>query len=149
MAYRSQSSLEITSDLSEKGFPVDIVSRVIEELLDRGLLDNAALARDIILLDQRMNRGRARIYADLRKRGIERSLAEESLDEFYDIEMERKSIVHLLRQITLHGASDLDESQLNKITRKVSGRGFPPGIVRDMIREMTCDKEEDKAGQFP
>ena len=149
MASRPQSSLEITSDLSEKGFQADIVSQVIEELLQRGLLDDTTLARDIILLDQRMNRGRARIYADLRKRGIERSLAEESLDEFYDTETERKSIVHLLGHITSHGSPDLDESQLNKIARKVSGRGFPPGIVRDIMHKMTCDKEEDKAGQFP
>ncbi len=149
MASRPQSSPEINSDLSKKGFEAEIVSRVIEELHDRGLLDDAILARDIILLDQRMNRGRLRIYADLRKRGIGRSLAEESLDEFYDTEAERKSIVHLLEQITSPGASDFDESQLNKIARKISGRGFAPGIVRAIMREMTCDKEEDKAGQFP
>ena len=141
--------MEIQSDLSAKGFKNDTISQVINELLNRNLLDDEALARDVVLSGQRMNRGRSRIYADLRKRGLARNLAEESLAEFYSDEMERESIIHLIEKSKIIASPSLDESQLNKITRKISGKGFPPWLARDLLREMTCDEGEHKGDEFP
>jgi SOS response regulatory protein OraA/RecX len=96
-------------------------------------------------LGQRMNRGRSRIYADLRKRGIDRSLAEESLEEFYNNELERESMIHLLEQNPLLQSAQPEPAAVNKIARKMAQRGFPPGAVMDTIREMTCNKGKQEA----
>jgi SOS response regulatory protein OraA/RecX len=135
--------------LAEKGFEHEIAARVVGELIERGFIDDSIIARDLISLGQRMNRGRSRIYADLRKRGINRSLAEESLDIFYDTEIEKMSILHLLQHGVQSDADQLDLASLNKVMRKMAQRGFPPGAVREAIHEMTCNKGEDATCNFP
>jgi regulatory protein len=146
LAVRQRSRDEIESDLAEKGFEREVVSGVVKELLARGLIDDRLLARDLVLFGQRTNRGRSRIYADLRKRGISRSQAEESLEQFYDYQAERRSIEHLLEFTPLNKSCALDRTQRDKIVRRLCARGFPPDAVRDAIWEMTCEKEGHKAG---
>ena len=76
LSHRSRSRYEISADLREKGFSQEVINRVIEDLQDRGWLDDSELAHDIISYGQDRNKGWMRIYADLRRRGIERRIAE-------------------------------------------------------------------------
>ena len=91
LSYRSRSGFEIRGDLRKKGFSQEVINKVIEDLQERGWLDDRELAHDIISYGQDRNKGWMRIYADLRRRGIERSLAEESLERYYDVDKAREN----------------------------------------------------------
>jgi SOS response regulatory protein OraA/RecX len=148
LAYRSRSSSEIASDLREKGYTQDIVESVVADLLERDLLDDQALARDMVLLGQRADKGWAKILADLRKRGIGRNLAEESLQGYFDHDMERESVNRLARQCLSGCGSPPEETEVDRIARKICRKGFSPAMVISAIREMTRDGSGCSDGGF-
>jgi SOS response regulatory protein OraA/RecX len=139
LAMRPRSVLEVRSDLEKKGFSVPLVEKTVADLSDQGWLDDISLAKQIISTGQDMHRGWSRIYADLRRRGINRRLAEESLQESYDLAREEKSI----RQIALkNGANCPSSSQdidIDKLIRRISYRGFNPTTIKSKIADLTGD----------
>lgn len=77
LARRPRSVAELRRELSRRGIERLEAGRVIEALRERGLLDDAALARDFIATRcARLGHGRLRLLADLERRGVAREVAE-------------------------------------------------------------------------
>ena len=148
LSYRSRSGYEITADLREKGFSQEVINRVIDDLMERGWLDDRELAHDIISYGQDKNKGWMRIYADLRRRGIERSLAEESLERYYDDDEARESLRWLVQENLSAYSSPPCKTEMDAIIRRISRQGFLPLAVKDKISDLSRDKgwEEIHAG---
>ena len=148
LSYRSRSRHEISADLGGKGFSQEVVNRVIEELQDRGWLNDSELAQDIISYGQDRNKGWMRIYADLRRRGIERRLAEESLERYYDNERARKTLLWLARESLSAYSSPPCKKEVDAIIRRISRQGFSPLSAKGVVYDLSRDKgwEEVPAG---
>jgi len=140
LSYRSRSGFEITGDLREKGFSQEVIDRVIEDLQERGWLDDCELAHDIISYGQDRNKGWMRIYADLRRRGIERSLAEESLERYYDDDKAQESMRWLVRESLSTYSSPPCKTEIDAIIRRISRRGFSPPSVKGIVYDLSSDK---------
>jgi regulatory protein len=135
LAYRSRSRQEIAADLGGKGFRAEIIDETIHELEEKGLIGDASLAHDIVMAGQRCNKSRSRIYSDMRRRGIEREAAEESLDAFFDQEEECKAAMLMMRRLLSSTASLPTADDIEKAARKLSGRGFSGNAVAHALRE--------------
>jgi regulatory protein len=140
LSYKSRSVFEITSDLEKKGFPHEIVGSVVDNLLEKGWLDDHAFARDIVQFGQKSNKGWARIYNDLRKRGIDRHQAEEALMDFYEPEAELEAIKRLANESLAPYTAFPDKSIIYKIMIRITRKGFSPSKVKCIIDDLTWER---------
>lgn len=77
LARRPRTVAELRGELSRRGIGRAEVDRVVEALSERGLLDDAVLAREFIATrSARLGHGRLRLLADLVRRGVAREVAE-------------------------------------------------------------------------
>jgi SOS response regulatory protein OraA/RecX len=140
LSYRSRSGHEITADLRGKGYSQEVISKVISDLQDRGWLDDNELAHDIISYGQDRKKGWMRIYADLRKRGIGRDLAEESLDRYYDEQKAKESLRWLVQENLATYSTPPCKKEIDTIIRRISRQGFLPLSVKGIVYDLSRDK---------
>ncbi len=136
LSYRSRTRQEIVSGLCGKGFPPRVAEDVAEELAAKGLLDDARLSRDMIESCQDAGRSRSRTYADLRRRGIGRETAEESLRAFFDPEREREAAFAMLRKSLSGRLASFPEPDMESAARKLCRSGFSASVVANAINRM-------------
>ncbi len=148
LSYRSRSRDEIVRDLNGKGFADDIVDSVISELVDKNLIGDLSLARDIILSGQRSHKSRSKIYSELRKRGIAREDADESLAAIFDAESERESAVSAMTRFLSLSPSPPSPADIERAARKLAGRGFSSAAVAYALRDATPSVSDHEAGAF-
>ncbi len=129
LSYRSRSRHEIFSDLRGRGFSEEIAGGIVSELESKGLVCDVLLARDIISGGQRSGRSRARIYAELRRRGIDRQTIDESLHSCFDQEVECEAAARLLSGMIAEGQTSRADFDLERAARRLSGRGFSPAAI--------------------
>jgi len=134
--------------LREKGFGAEIVDDVIAELQDKGLLDDARLARDIIAGGQRASKSRSRIYADLRRRGIERENAEESLDDVFDPDREREAVARLMRRNLSRLPGSPSRDDIERISGRLFRRGFSASAIAGVIDDVSNGGKDDQTPRF-
>src|SRR5438105_2994711 len=80
LAYAPRSRAEMERRLERAGFEADVVQVILAELVERGYLDDAQLARTWV--EDRADRkryGRARLAAELRRKGVEKEAVEEAI----------------------------------------------------------------------
>lgn len=122
--------------LLEKGFLAEIVDDVTTELEGKGLLDDSRLARDIVASGQRANKSRSRIYADLRRRGIARDEAEESLDDGFDPEMEREAVARIIHRNLTDLLVPPSRADIERISARLFRRGFSASAIASVIDDV-------------
>ena len=125
--------------MRNKGFSLQVVEEVVEKLEEKGLLEDVCLAQDMVTGGQRANKSRSRIYADLRKRGIDRDIAEESLQSYFDPEKEREAAARLLHKSLYTSSSPPTEADIERAARRLSGRGFSPSAVSNALAGIKRD----------
>lgn len=81
LAARGRSVQEMISRLRRKGLRPDAVEHAVGRLESEGLLDDAVMAREYARSRAERGFGRARILADLSRRGVERRVAERAVAE--------------------------------------------------------------------
>lgn len=100
LAHRARARRELERRLRRKEFPGGLVREVADELEARGYLDDRAFARSWIADRLRLRpRGRLALRAELRKKGVDRGVIDQALDEAFASEAvsERDIAVELAR----------------------------------------------------
>jgi len=120
---------ELTFKLRKGGFSTAVIEEAVAELEDRGLLDDTRLARDAVTGGQRAGRSRARIYADLRRRGIAREDAEVALQDCFDPEEELKTVAGFMRKSLSGSPATVGSEEIDKTARRLFKRGFSASAI--------------------
>ena len=136
LSYRSRTHFELVEGLRRKGFPEEVVVGVAAELEDRGLVDDARLARDIVCGGQMAGKSRLRIYAGMRRRGISREDAEESMRSCFNPEREREAAYRLLRSSLPCPPGSAGKGDIERAARRLSGRGFSASAIADVLGDI-------------
>ena len=79
MARRDHGSRELAGKLAERGFAVDLVATLIEELQDERLLDDARYVEHFVAAHARRGQGPMRIRQDLRQLKVAEELVSQAL----------------------------------------------------------------------
>ena len=116
--------------LKGKGFEDEVVHGVLREIEEKGLLDDAALSRDIVREGQRSGRGRSRVRAEMLRRGIPRELCEEAMREHFDPSLEEEAALRRLGTMLGEDLAGLEREAWDRAARKLAARGFSPSAVR-------------------
>ena len=109
--------------------------------MERGWLDDEELARSIVHGGQKANKGWPRIYGDLRRRGITRELAEESLRNHFDYRKERESARRLLRDELGASPPLPGDGDMERAVRRMARRGFSPSAIAGAVDDLARDED--------
>lgn len=151
LARKSWSGAELVRRLQRRGAPEEIARSVVAELRERGYVDDEAFARWWAEARARGRRlGSLRLRQELLAKGIPRELAQAAVSAAFAEapEMERALEAGRRRLAALGRA---DEARAPARMRDyLLRRGYPPGVVRDVVRALLADRvpgaDEDDGG---
>ena len=135
LSRRAWTQTELTRRLVRRGAPSEVAVSVVEDMVGRGYVDDAAYARHFV--DTRLARGygAARLTADLRARGVASALiaaALESVDTAAQVDQARavaKRRLPALRRVA-------PERTAARLRDHLLRRGFPATVVMRVLREL-------------
>ncbi len=134
LALRARTVAEVRNDLSGRGFASPVVEEVVLSLLEEGLLNEEAFARGAVISGQEHNKGRERIYTDLRRRGIPRALAEDSLERYFDPERERLAVEKLIAEGAKATRITDRKARSDVAISRASRRGFSASSINAALK---------------
>lgn len=135
---RSLSVREARSVLAGSDLDSATLDEIEAEFVDRGYLDDTALAEQLIRSGlQRKGQGRRAIAQILAKRGIPRTIADTVLSALPDDDFERALSFAQSRVGSLRGAPA--DAALRRLTGQLSRRGYPGSVALSAARAALHD----------
>jgi regulatory protein len=135
LTQRARSRGELADKLRARGVPDDAADRVLDRFVEVGLIDDAALAAQLVGA-QHAERGLARraVAAKLRQRGLAEH-ADQALTAI-DSDGERARARELVerRRITLDGLPP--DVQARRLVGLLARKGYSPGMSYAVVREV-------------
>lgn len=131
---RSLSVKEARAVVAERDLDDDVIDAVLTGFLDRGYLNDAALAEQLIHAGvDRKGQGRQVIAQTLARRGIPRDVADAALAALPDDDMERALDYARGKARSLR---DLDrEVAVRRLTGQLARRGYPGSVALTAARQ--------------
>jgi regulatory protein len=150
LSLRARSRWELKERLEQKGFSAAVIRQTLADLRRAGLIDDEEFARSWV--EGRLHSrplGAARLQWELRRRGIKADLAAAVVRRALGDEGELKLAEELARlrrgKIFMGKRSfPLDKSEMIRLGRFLSGRGFSYGIVRKVIHNICGPEAQDE-----
>lgn len=99
LSYRPRSVAEVVLALRKKQYLPEEIDEAINELLEKGLLDDRAFSESWINYRKNQSvRSRSFVRQELRTKGVAASIIESSLEEYYPQEDEREVLLPLIER---------------------------------------------------
>ncbi len=142
----ARSRAEMERRLSRDEFPQEVIESVLVELEAGGYLDDAKFARDWI--EDRADRkryGKSRLAAELRRKGLDRDLLEETLSGVTDQEELDRARAAASPRWDADAYQAADAQERAAIRRRISGflqrRGFGWSVITQVLAELTPNRD--------
>jgi len=139
LAYRGRSVEEVRTRLAEKGFDEAVIKKVINRFSDLGYLDDRNFAGQWAksLAAGRLW-GDRKIEASLRGKGISRDLIQEAIAGAREEKDEQRAIQELVeKRLRREPVCEVFSYKgKRRLMQTLAGRGFPVGLILDVLREM-------------
>jgi regulatory protein len=134
LAMRARSEKELRGKLREKGFDESVVEEVAERLGELNYLDDESFARQWAR-NLALNKlfGNRKIEAGLMEKGIPQPLIRQVLTEVRQELPEQEAIILLIRKKVDTSNGKLDDREKRRLAQRLMGKGFPPGLVFDIL----------------
>lgn len=139
LAYKPRTTEEVRRKLRKKEIPRAIIDTVIDQLTERGYLDDDEYAR--MYVQRRFSHkgyGPVRLQAELQKRGIDRPLAETAVEELFaeedQLDAARRQAEARWPRITRR--KDDPRKRRDSLYRYLKRRGFTYDVIREVIDEV-------------
>lgn len=137
LSFRPRTVVELRRRLRDKGFEEEIVEGCLEELVDRGLVDDASFAEMFTRDRVRFRpRGPRRLVQELRSKGVDADTARAAIDEVW--EREDVSELELAREAAAKWSPKSAEDPA-RARRRLYGflarRGFGSDTIRQIMEE--------------
>lgn len=132
----AQSAAGLQRRLRRRGFTEEAAERATAAMLRFGYIDDTALAQSIAGRRQRTGRGRVRVAAELRARGIDDQAIAATLGDI-DPDAERTSALELGRRLAARASRDIaDRQSRQRLGGVLQRRGFDTDTVVWVLREL-------------
>ncbi|WP_392465861.1 regulatory protein RecX [Arsenicicoccus cauae] len=140
MAPRSRAQLE--TKLRQRDCPEDVITRVLDRMTEVGLVDDEAYAA-MLVRSQQVTKGLAKraLAHELRKKGIDKDLADAALDEV-DPDQERRTARELVDKKLRSMGGLTVEVQTRRLAGMLARKGYGAGTAYSVIRDAIADAPE-------
>lgn len=131
---RSRTRAELAGQLSKRGYPDDISSRVLDRLTDAGLVDDADFAEHWVR-SRRLNAGKGKraLAAELRNKGVHGDVITATLAGI-DAGAERERAEQLVRdKLRREKLTDDDTKIARRLVGMLARRGYHPSLALDVV----------------
>jgi regulatory protein len=140
LSVRSRSRYELRSRLLRAGYEMDEVETALVDLEGVGLVDDEAFARELAEHQRRKGLGRRAGLAALRGKGVDRDLAERTVDEVQP--EDDADIAFELASARLERLRSLSPDVLHRrLLSYLIRRGYEPVIARSAVRRAIAEME--------
>jgi regulatory protein len=136
LSERPRTRSQLADALAARRVPSSAAEAVLDRFTEVGLIDDAAFAQAWVSTRQR-GRGLARraLRAELRQRGVDRSVVEEALGQV-GAEEEAAAARELARRRLAALAGLPPPVQMRRLLGLLSRRGYSPGLAQQVVREV-------------
>lgn len=142
LTVRARTRSELEAQLTKRGYPDDVSARVLDRLVEVGLLDDVAFAEEWVR-SRRANSGKGKraLATELRTKGVDPDVIAETLESVdageWRVQAEELVAAKLRRD-------KLDDEM--KVTRRLVGmlarRGYSQGMAVDVVRTQLAQERE-------
>jgi regulatory protein len=148
LAYQPRSEMEIRTKLIACGFDEALVDAVLEDLREKGYLNDTRFARDWVESRASSKPRSRRFYSyELKRKGI----SEAAIHQAIETAPEDSELAHALGSKYLKRFANLDEAQFNKKMQGVlARRAFSYDIIKETINQLILERnmEGSKRGKY-
>jgi regulatory protein len=137
LAGAAQSSNGLQRRLQQRGYSRRAARHAVERCRALGYVDDTALAHSLVGRHQRAGHGRARVIADLRRRGVSSSAAAKALDAV-DEEDEARAAAAVAQKLYDREAKrgDVDDAARRRIAAALQRRGYASSVILSALRSV-------------
>lgn len=138
LAYKPRTVTEVRRKLQEADYERSIIETVIDQLTERGYLDDEEYAHEYVRRRfSHKGYGPVRLQTELRKRGIDRTLAETAIAELFEEEDQLDAARTKAEKRWPRIAREEDpRKRRDKLYGYLRRRGFTYDVIREVIDEM-------------
>ena len=140
---RDRTEREVSDKLSGAGFSEEAVESALERLRDAGLVNDADYAARYLDALVLKGRGRLRISAEMRRKGLPEELVRNTLDDRFSAEDERETAAEAARRMTAGLPEDTDpRKSAAKVSRRLVSLGFSYDVIGYAMRRLRVEEDE-------
>lgn len=135
---RDHARRELLTKALRKDHTREVILNVLDELEEKGYIDDAGFARKYAADQYRLNKwGPAKIKAHLFKKGIRRTVAEQSIREVFKNEDLEETFIHLVGKRKRHFRKEEHLlKRKKKIIRYLAGKGYRSSSIYRSIDKL-------------
>ena len=135
---RDHASFELRKKVSKKGFDKKIINSVIDELQEKGFINDEQFAEAFALEKAEMNKwGPQKIKSALFKKGIDKRFIEKALKNVRENLQQDQICVDLVFKRKSHFLREKDTfKRKQKIFRYLAGRGFTSSVIKQSMPQI-------------
>lgn len=133
LAMRDHAEGELRKKLEERYYPKKHIDAVIERFVEIGYINDERTAERFIKSLVRQGWGPMKIRVKMRQKGYPAETIDDALAEVDEDATWLESATDRLESKFRKEASELDEKEMQKAYRHLSYRGFPGGIIRQIL----------------
>jgi regulatory protein len=140
---RARTRAELEGQLTKRGYPDDVSSRVLDRLTQVGLIDDADFAEQWVQ-SRRVNAGKGKraLAAELRTKGVDNEVITAALAGI-DADAERQRAEQLVRdKLRREKFVDDDTKVARRLVGMLARRGYSQTMAFDVVKnEMASERE--------
>lgn len=145
LTVRARTRAELEAALTKRGYPDDVNARVLDRLVEVGLLDDAAFAEEWVRA-RRANAGKGKraLAAELRTKGVDPDLITETLDSV-DAGEWRVRAEELVAGKLRREKLDDEVKVTRRLVAMLARRGYSQGMAFDVVSTQLARERERRA----
>ncbi|MEL7655487.1 MAG: regulatory protein RecX [Bacillota bacterium] len=135
LEHRERSAYEVMSHLKSKGFQDQEIEDELQSLKELHYVDDERYCEAYIRYGKGKGRGPVRLQFELKEKGIDSGLIQNSLEESFDRSSEKEAALKEASKL-LGYQTEPDEKTIAKIGRKLASLGYHTEIIYDVIGQI-------------
>ena len=136
LAMREHSKFQIKNKLINKGFDINTIIEVLNELDDSGFQSDQRYIKEYVRYRQNIGYSSKKIIYELRSNGITKELINDNLNEFND----DYEVLFEFAQMRISNKNLEDQKILMKYVNQFKSRGFNDNIILKVIEKIRKDE---------
>lgn len=140
---RPRTRAELHQALLRRGFDEEVAEQVLGRLDDVGLIDDAVFAEVWVRSRHTyQGLGRRALVAELRRKGVEESVAAEAASAVNDDAEEERARQLVRKRLRTVGGAD-DATRVRRLAGMLARKGYSPGVAFRVVRDELRRAGED------
>lgn len=143
LGVRDRTRRELEQALAKRRVPAEAAGEVLNRLTEVGLIDDRRFATAAFDAQQRRQRSTRALRQELRTKGVDTDVideASEAVDDGTDLAVAQALVAKRLPGLRRFP----DEVRYRRLAGQLARRGFSPGVIGAVLRDLPRDDSDDR-----